>query len=136
MFPFLLILEVFISLCQYDKIGFMAKKRRTKEQKIIAKLRRQLNAQQGTRTGERQDKVKVEPKPTFVYQDNKDKQLGKEEKEKQLKTSQVNKEIEKNKKSSLFSYDEKLLRKDLIKTLVVSLVFIGVIFIIKLVFHL
>ena len=89
----------------------MTKKRRTKQQKIIAKLKRQL-----------QEKAKLKTAKV----------------EKTAKAVKINKETVKVKipaKEVFFSYSPKLIKKDLMKTIVLSLLFLGAIFLMQKFFH-
>jgi len=95
--------------CQYGKIWEMAKKRRTRSQKIIAGLRRQV--------GEKQAKTPVseakitnnqnkENKHTFSYDET-------------IKSKTVKKKVKKQ--VSLYNYNPSLIKKDLFKTVYLAL---------------
>lgn len=97
----------------------MAKKRRTKEQKIIARLRRQLASQ----------KPLVAEKEKQKYQ----KIQAKKGSKTKIKTPELIKKTTKIKKKSsfngneLFFYDPSLIKKDLLKTLILTFVFLIII---------
>lgn len=97
----------------------MSKKRRTKQQKIIARLKRQL-AQNDNR----------KDKESFVFKT--------EQKEKKIKPfpTEINKKNSASSAKNFFSYSPKLIKKDLIKTAILSLIFLGIIFLIPKFFHL
>ena len=82
----------------------MAKKRRTRKEKVITKLKRQLSSQKIV---------------TFESQDKKD--------SKKVQRAKVEPEL-KEEKNNLFSFDQNLIKKDLKKTAFLSLIFIGLIF--------
>jgi len=94
----------------------MAKKRKTRQQKMIARLKRQLaqtNAQKLKIEG------KIAQKKTF--------KLEKQPEEKPI--------IKIKQKEVFFSYSPKLIKKDLIKTTILSLLFLIIIFLIPKFFH-
>ena len=101
--------------CQYGKIWEMAKERRTRSQKIIASLRRQVEEKQ-TKTSVLEAKItnskKKEIKHTFRYDEPV-----------KLKTSKktVKKKVEKE--ASLYNYDPSLIKKDLLKTVYLAVLF-------------
>ncbi len=89
------------------------KKRRTREQKIIAKLRRELEQTQNL---SKKAEVKIpNKKPTTLKTQNPP--AGGAEKSEE----------------TLFSYDPKLIKKSLVKTLLISFIFILIIIILRLV---
>ena len=94
----------------------MPKKRRTKQQKIIAKLRRELEKKKVEKVG----KVDLPSKSK-----------GKS----RLKLKKEKKKVPIT-KAQLFAYEPKLIKKDLIKTLLLSIIFIIIIVVIKLSFRL
>ncbi|HUV46662.1 MAG TPA: hypothetical protein VMW29_00875 [Candidatus Bathyarchaeia archaeon] len=106
---------------QRDKIVWaMGKKRRTKEQKIIARLRRELGKRNAT-------SVKTE---TTIW----------DRKAANTITQNATENLEKsvNKKVSeklLLSYEPELIKKDIRRSLILSLFFVGLIAILKLAFH-
>lgn len=79
----------------------MKKKRRTKQQKIIARLKRQLKQKSA---------LKVEEKKIEKI---------------------IEKRASRSNKTQLFSYDPNLIKKDLIKTTALSLLFLAIIFLIQ-----
>lgn len=100
---FLFLLEKFASLYkQHDTISSTMAKRRTKKDKLIAQLRRQVNQQQYET-----------PEDVFSYEPEMKKGKRKQKRIEELKKS--NSAI-----SSLFSYDPTLIRKDLLRTVVLS----------------
>lgn len=86
----------------------MAKKRKTRQEKIILQLRRQLSKQAvakpvlDTKSETRQEAVFIEPKITPVKKPI----LGKQD-------------------TAIFSYDSKLVKKDILKTLILTLIVIS-----------
>ncbi|MFC1711494.1 hypothetical protein ACFLZ1_02805 [Patescibacteria group bacterium] len=99
----------------------MPKKRRTKQQKIIAKLKRQI---QETQRREK-SQTSFSQKTTTKKGQTKTSQLENINKIVNIKKTAY--EISET-KSSLFSYDPILIKKSLTKTLVLSLVFFALIF--------
>jgi hypothetical protein len=95
----------------------MSKKRRTKQQKIIANLRRQL---EHTPTFQPLTPT-LEPEEKIVYETPRE----------QIIIKKVRPET-----TIAFSYDPKLIKKDLIKTAALSTIFLGAIFLIQRLFHL
>ena len=93
----------------------MGKKRRTKQQKIISKLRRQLKQQKT---------IPVRHQPTPDQRRN----VG----IKSIKSMKSVKSM--NKEKLTFSYAPELIKKDLIKTLLLSLIFLSLIMILKFAF--
>ncbi len=89
----------------------MNKKRRTRQEKIIANLKRQLQQKQ----------AKISPKVEKVLTSN---QLHKD-KETAVFTNVQVQEKNQNKEEAFFSYPPHLIKKSLLKTLVLSLVFEG-----------
>lgn len=86
----------------------MTKKRRTKKQKIIARLRRQLkqkNTARQQKQGRSGDKKKISRKI--------------------IKTSKE------AKKKAFLSYEPRLIKRDLMKTILLSLIFLAFILILK-----
>lgn len=102
------------------------KKKRTKQQKIIANLKRQLK-QQAVLTP-----VSGEPTPV------KEKKKWRKEKIKQevkpIKKEDI-KSIKKENKDKLFNYNPGLIKKSLIKTAILSLLFLGAILFIQKFLH-
>ena len=90
----------------------MAKKRKTKQQKIISRLRRELKQQKSVPA-----KYQLAPDPSPKT------------KIKPIKSVKSKREI--GKKKLLFTYAPKLIKKDLVKTLLISLIFISLIIILK-----
>jgi hypothetical protein len=86
----------------------MAKKRKTREQKIILQLRRQLAKEKSQKTFREQDSEAcqgvVKNKPKILVQE---------------------KPIVKNTYSKAFSFDYSLVKKDLLKTFVLSLIIVS-----------
>ena len=91
----------------------MSKKKRTKQQKIIAKLKRQIAKQKAPA-------LKIESKTI--------KKLNQIPNRKPATLKYRN---DRNTEKLAFAYDPKLIKKDLIKTLLLSFIFLGVIFILK-----
>ena len=91
----------------------MAKKRRTRSQKIIADLRRQVGKKQ-TKTSVLEPKItndkKRGNKHTFSYDEP-------------IKSKAADKTVKKKmeKEASLYSYDPSLIKKDLLKTIYLAL---------------
>lgn len=86
----------------------MAKKRRTKQQKIIARLRRQLDKQKTVVMKEKEETQKVQLKKP-----------QKTKAKKQTQTAAYDNE--------LFFYNSALIKKDLLRTLIFSLVIFTII---------
>ena len=102
------------------------KKRKTRQQKIIAKLKRELKKQQVVSV-ESIKSVPARQKPARDPRRNAGiKSLTSVKKEK-TKHPEIKQRAEK----AVFSYEPKLIKKDLIKTVLLSLVFLGLIFILK-----
>jgi len=103
----------------------MGKKRRTRQQKIIAKLRRELAEQKAGTV------KKIKSKSANTVSQKSDK------KQKTLRTLSLEdnhsldeKKVKKAEKLA-FAYNPKLIKKDLIKTLLLSLIFLALILILK-----
>jgi len=80
----------------------MAKKRKTREQKIISQLKRQLSAKQ----------------ETYIY---------KEEKEAKTEKIKLAKKATPEAENTLYSYDQSLIKGDIFKTLYLSVFFFALI---------
>jgi hypothetical protein len=97
----------------------MAKKRRTKEQKIIARLRRQLQSSS----------------PSLLYADQNINVLANNAFHQELPVVErpKTKNVQKDKLSdqSIYIYDPKLIKKSLVKTLLLSIFFLISIFFIQ-----
>jgi hypothetical protein len=95
------------------------KKRKTREQKIIAQLRRKLMAKEAT-LAERQKKHTIEEKSEFRPEVGEEKSLKTEEKKLSLYPEKMP-IIGQKEHSGLFTYDLSLVRKDLTKTLALTM---------------
>ena len=100
----------------------MGKKRRTRQQKIIARLKRELKSVKTIKAVTPVKTIKSVPANHQPAQDPRP-NVG-------IKT------VTSGKKSVAFAYEPKLIKKDLIKTLLLSIIFIIIIIVIKVSFRL
>ena len=105
----------------------MGKKRKTRQQKIISKLRRELSQQRVVSVNPLNRKAKLTPARHQPVRDPR-RNAG----IRPIKAANAVKTIRKSKTPrTIFAYNPKLIKKDLIKTLLLSFIFLGIIFILK-----
>ena len=119
--------------CQYDKILNMSRKRRTKQQKIIAKLKRQLNYQQAAdkASDNNHDKNQAEFKTTKPIKEKATSPAIKATTkitDKPTNKKTLTKNHQTNLSQYFYTYDPALIKKELIKTLLLTIIFISLIF--------